>query len=130
MFGRIISRARALWRFPHTYKHLFVAAAALLSVAGATALFIGQSLYEKDLDAQTAKFLLEQSAGKRIDRNSSCDCFTNLKTECEIVVYKLKLLEKTLGIAITIIDSTLWLGIVLLFLAVACYCSRPLPGLR
>lgn len=100
----------------HSYSALFKAGVFLLGISLLSMSQVGTFLYDKDIEAYTERFKIEELSGKTLE-NTDCSKLNGKLTECRIAKHKSKTLDSSLTLLDTIVSYSMLSGFALTVLS-------------
>jgi hypothetical protein len=107
-----------------TYNGLFKAATVILGVALIGMSQTGPILYDKEVEAYSAKFKIEETINRPL-ADINCELLTTVKADCKTAKHKTELSRVALNLFDTIVKDAMRLGAVLLLFGVLVFFATP-----
>lgn len=99
-----------------SYSALFKAGVFLLGLSLLAISQVGTFLYDKDIEAHTERFKIEEISGKALE-DTDCTKLNGKLTDCRIAKHKSKTLDSGLALLLTIVKYSMWSGFALTMLS-------------
>lgn len=123
---RLLSHVTSTITSEKGYSALFRAGIVLLGAAMIALSQTGTFLYERDLEAHRAKYEVQAVTGAVVDSRTKCeDVPAEVRAKCFTATHELRTLDSSLGLFSSVVQTCLWIGVVLSGLAVVGFVCSP-----